>query len=160
MGADWGGEARIRAEIQRLKLEGRVRILGFVADEFIPGLLADASAVIAVGLCEGFGLPALEALAMGRPVVVSNTGALPEVVGELGILCDPYDPSDMSAALTRVVGDTAWRERITREGPTYARRLNWDRSCDQLLSLCYQVAAVPRPVPVRPSRITPAIKAA
>ncbi|WNG29872.1 glycosyltransferase family 4 protein [Cystobacter fuscus] len=160
VGADWGGEARIRAEIQRLKLEGRVRILGFVADEFIPGLLADASAVIAVGLCEGFGLPALEALAMGRPVVVSNTGALPEVVGELGILCDPYDPSDMSAALTRVVGDTAWRERITREGPTYARRLNWDRSCDQLLSLCYQVAAVPRPVPVRPSRITPAIKAA
>jgi glycosyltransferase involved in cell wall biosynthesis len=141
VGADWGGEALIRAEIQRLKLEERVRLLGFVAEELIPGLIADAAAVIAVGLCEGFGLPALEALAMGRPVVASRTGALPEVVGELGLLCDPYSPADIASALTRVVGDAAWRERVRQEGPAHARRLSWDRTSEQLLALCRQVAS-------------------
>ena len=89
VGPDWGAGHRIQLEIQRLNLEDRVRIVGYVGDEHVPGLISEATAVIAVGLREGFGLPALEALAMGRPVVVSNTGALPEVVGELGILCIP-----------------------------------------------------------------------
>jgi glycosyltransferase involved in cell wall biosynthesis len=151
VGADWGAEARIRAEIQRLNLEDRVRLLGYVAEPLIPGLIADASAVIAVGLSEGFGLPALESLAMGRPVVVSKTGALPEVVGELGILCDPYDPADIASALTRVVSDSAWLERIRQEGPAYARRLNWDRTCEQLLTVCRQVLPGVMPGPVRSS---------
>ncbi len=141
VGADWGAEARIRAEVQRLKLEERVQLLGYVAEELISGLIAGASAVIAVGLCEGFGLPALEALAMGRPVVVSRTGALPEVVGELGLLCDPYNPADIASALTRVVGDSAWVERIRQEGPAHARRHSWERTCTQLLNVCRQVAS-------------------
>lgn len=149
VGAEWGAGPRIRAEIQRLKLEDRVLILGYVAEELIPGLIAGSSAVIAVGLCEGFGLPALEALAMGRPVVVSRTGALPEVVGELGLLCDPYDPADIASALTRVVGDSSWLERIRKEGPAHARRLSWERTCAQLLTVCRQVASggvVPLPL--------------
>jgi glycosyltransferase involved in cell wall biosynthesis len=153
VGPDWGAGHRIQLEIQRLNLEDRVRVVGYVADEHVPGLIADATAVIAVGLCEGFGLPALEALAMGRPVVVSNTGALPEVVGELGILCDPYSPADMAAALTRVVGDSAWAERIRQEGPTYARRLSWERTSDQLLSLCRQAASGVVPVLAQPAAI-------
>ena len=97
VGADWGGGERIRAEVERLNLQERVRVLGFVPDEYIPALLADASAVMAVGLCEGFGLPALEALALGRPVVVSKTGALPEVVGEAGLYFDPTSAAAMSS---------------------------------------------------------------
>jgi glycosyltransferase involved in cell wall biosynthesis len=155
VGADWGGGVHIQAEVERLNLQDRVRVLGFVPDEFIPGLLADASAVMAVGLCEGFGLPALEALALGRPVVVSNTGALPEVVGDLGILCDPYDPADIASALNRGVSDTAWRERIRREGPAYARQFNWERTCEQLLSVCYRVASIAQPQPVRAPVVAP-----
>ena len=150
VGADWGGGERIRAEIERLKLQERVKVLGFVEEALVPSLLADASAVVAVGLCEGFGLPALEALALGRPVVVSNTGALPEVVGDLGILCDPYNPSDIAAGLNRVVADEAWRERVRREGPAYARRLNWDSTCEQLLSVCQRVAGRSVSEPARP----------
>jgi glycosyltransferase involved in cell wall biosynthesis len=157
VGPDWGAGHRIQLEIERLNLQDRVKVVGYVADEHVPGLIADATAVIAVGLCEGFGLPALEALAMGRPVVVSNTGALPEVVGELGILCDPYNPSDMATALTRVVGDAAWSERIRQEGPAYARRLSWDRTCDQLLHLCRQAASGARPVLSRQSVVGAAV---
>jgi len=159
VGADWGAGHRIQLEIQRLHLEDRVRVFGYVAEELIPGLIADATAVIAVGLCEGFGLPALEALAMGRPVVVSNTGALPEVVGELGILCDPYNPADMAAGLTRVVEDTAWAERIRQEGPSYARGLSWDRTCDQLLALCQQAASGNAPMLARQSVLPAAVAA-
>jgi glycosyltransferase involved in cell wall biosynthesis len=137
-GADWGGEALIREEIQRLGLGARVRLLGFVPDEILPGLMGGASAVLMVGLCEGFGLPALEALAAGRPVVAARAGALPEVVGELGVLCDPFDPADMAAALARALDD-GHVARVRREGLAYARERSWDRSFERLLALCRSV---------------------
>jgi glycosyltransferase involved in cell wall biosynthesis len=145
VGADWGAEGLIRAEIQRLGLADRVRLLGYVAEELLPALMSGADAVIAVGLCEGFGLPALEALSTGRPVVAARAGALPEVVGELGILCDPLDSQDMARALTRVTNDTAFAARVRREGPAYARSRGWERTCDELLAVCRSVAL---PVPM------------
>jgi glycosyltransferase involved in cell wall biosynthesis len=138
-GADWGAEGLIREEFQRLGLGQRVRLLGYVADALLPGLLAGADAVIAVGLCEGFGLPALEALAAGRPVVAARAGALPEVVGELGILCDPLDPTDIAAALARAVSDGPHAARVRREGPAHARQRSWERTCEGLLALCQSV---------------------
>ncbi|MHA7630728.1 glycosyltransferase family 4 protein [Corallococcus sp. M7] len=138
-GADWGAGGLIREEIQRLGLQERVRVPGYVEDDAIPTLVAGARAVIAVGLCEGFGLPALEALAAGKPVLAARAGALPEVVGELGVLCDPLDEQDMAAALTRVVGDEPLAARVRREGPGYARQRSWDRACDDLLALCRSV---------------------
>ncbi|WP_224242678.1 glycosyltransferase family 4 protein [Hyalangium gracile] len=140
VGADWGAEDLIRAEIQRFRLTDRVRLLGYVAEELLPALMAGADAVIAVGLCEGFGLPALEALAAGRPVVATRAGALPEVVGELGILCDPLDAQDMARALTRAASDAAFSARVRREGPAYARLRGWERTCEGLLQVCRSVA--------------------
>jgi glycosyltransferase involved in cell wall biosynthesis len=140
VGADWGAEGLIRAEIQRLGLDARVRLLGYVAEELVPDLISAADAVIAVGLCEGFGLPALEALAAGRPVVAARAGALPEVVGELGILCDPLDFEDMALALERVASDEAFAVRVRREGPAYARLRGWERTCEGLLAVCRAVS--------------------
>lgn len=140
VGADWGAEKLIRAEIQRLGLGARVRLLGYVAAELLPVLISGADAVIAVGLCEGFGLPALEALAAGRPVVAARAGALPEVVGELGILCDPLDCADMALALARAANDPAFAARVRREGPAYARARGWERTCEGLLAVCRSVA--------------------
>ncbi|WP_309888462.1 glycosyltransferase family 1 protein [Archangium sp.] len=140
VGADWGADGLIRAEIQRLGLGARVRLLGYVDAELLPVLISGAEAVIAVGLCEGFGLPALEALAAGRPVVAARAGALPEVVGELGILCDPLDPMDMALALARAASDGAFAARVRREGPAHARQRSWERTCEGLLAVCRSVA--------------------
>ncbi len=140
VGADWGAEGLLRAEIQRLELDAHVRLLGYVDAELLPALISGADAVIAVGLCEGFGLPALEALAAGKPVVAARAGALPEVVGELGILCDPFDTADMARALARAASDTAFAARAGREGPAYARLRDWGRTCEGLLAVCRSVA--------------------
>src|SRR5262249_24718766 len=102
-GSDWGALGRIQNEIARLGLEREVRVLGYVPDELVSGLVAGADAVMMVGLYEGFGLPALEALAAGRPVVASRTGALPAVVGDLAALCDPLDERSIADALDRAL---------------------------------------------------------
>ncbi len=138
-GADWGAEGLLREELQRLGLQERVRMLGYVEDGLVPGLVAGAEALIAVGLCEGFGLPVLEAIAAGKPVLAARAGALPEVVGELGVLCDPLDERDMAAGLTRVARDEPLAARVRREGPAHARQRSWDRTGDALLSLCRAV---------------------
>ena len=135
-GRDWGAEAAIREEIARLDLGARVSLLGFVPFEALPGLVAGAEVVIMAGLHEGFGLPALEALASGRPVAVSNTGALPEVVGELGAQFDPLDEDSIAAALDRASFDEALRGRASSEGPAWARRSSWDKTAAGLLDAC------------------------
>jgi glycosyltransferase involved in cell wall biosynthesis len=140
VGADWGAEGLIRAELERLGLGARVRLLGYVEAELLPVLISGAAAVIAVGLCEGFGLPALEALSAGIPVVAARAGALPEVVGELGILCDPFDTGDMALALARAASDEAFAARVREEGPAYARLRGWERTCQGLLAVCRSVA--------------------
>jgi len=138
-GADWGAQALLQAECTRLGISERVRFLGYVDEPLLPGLMGGADAVLAVGLCEGFGLPALEALAAGRPVVAARAGALPEVVGSLGILCDPLDPADMAAALSRAVSDARLAGQLRTLGPAHARQRSWDQTCDRLFSLCRTV---------------------
>lgn len=135
-GADWGALPRIRAEIARLGLEDRVAWLGYVPEELLPGLVAGADAVAMVGLREGFGLPALEALAAGRSLVIAAAGALPEVAGELAARCDPLDVGSIAAALDRALEDGALRERARREGPERARARSWDVTVGGLLEAC------------------------
>jgi glycosyltransferase involved in cell wall biosynthesis len=135
-GKDWGAEAAIREECHRLDITDRVVFAGFVSDELLPGLLAGADAVVMVGLREGFGLPALEGLATGRAIVASETGALPEVVGELGALCDPFDVGSISQALTRGLFDEELRERAKQEGPSWAGARGWDATARGLRDAC------------------------
>ncbi len=138
-GKDWGGGELIRAAVREHALEDRVTFAGFVPDEHLPGLVAGAASVVMVGLREGFGLPALEALAAGRPVCVANAGALPEVAGPLGVLCDPLDVASIAAALDRATLDAAVRARAEREGPGYARERGWERTARDLVAECRRV---------------------
>jgi glycosyltransferase involved in cell wall biosynthesis len=135
-GADWGARDRVRAEIARLGLADRVVLPGYVDDAVVPGLVAGARAVAMVGLHEGFGLPALEALAAGRPVVAARTGALPEVVSDLGASCDPLDEGSIAAAIDRAILDEALAARVAREGPAYARGRDWTATAEGLLDAC------------------------
>jgi len=135
-GSDWGAGPLVLEERARLGLEDRVRILGFLERDMVPPLFAGADGVIMVGLHEGFGLPALEALACGRPVCASSTGALPEVVGPLGAICDPMDESSIAASLDRLVGDAALRARCAEEGPAWAAARGWERTVAGLIEAC------------------------
>jgi glycosyltransferase involved in cell wall biosynthesis len=136
VGADWGAHESIVEEAQRAGIGDRVRWLGFVDAADLPSLVALADAMIMVGLREGFGLPALEAIAAGRPVCASNTGALPEVVGPHGALCDPFDEASITRALEASVADTDLRARVRAEGPAWARARGWQRTADGLYDAC------------------------
>ena len=146
-GGDWGAGELIASTIRELRLEHSVKVLGFVSNDLLPALVAGADAVLMLGLHEGFGLPALEGLCAGRAVCVSNTGALPEVVGDLGVKCNPFDEDAIACALTRVVTDEVLRARCQLEGPSWADRFTWEQTARGLLDACHdasQLATCPR----------------
>jgi glycosyltransferase involved in cell wall biosynthesis len=140
-GADWGAGKRIADEIRVLGLHDKVKMLGYVSNDVLGGLLAGADAVLVVGLHEGFGLPGLEGLACGRPLVVSRTGAPLESVRSFAADCDPYDDVSMRIALERVVADVPLRARAAADGPGWASRWNWDRTVQGLLDACAEAVA-------------------
>jgi glycosyltransferase involved in cell wall biosynthesis len=135
-GKDWGAREEILRATERHGVADRVHMLGFVPSEAIAPIMAASELVTMVGLFEGFGLPALEALSMGIPVVASSTGALPEVVGPLGALCHPEDVPSMTHALERAAFDVGLRSRVGAEGPAWAAARSWDGSAEALLASC------------------------
>ena len=104
-----------------------VRLLGRLPDELMPGLIAAAESVVVPSLSEGFGLPALEAMAAGVPVVSSNTSSLPEVVGDAGILVDPTDRGIARGLLEATAPNAPTAELIAR-GRARAATFTWERS--------------------------------
>jgi alpha-1,3-rhamnosyl/mannosyltransferase len=120
------GAAAWLDRMARAPLAGHVQHLGYVADDAREALFAGARTLVLPSLDEGFGIPALEAMAAGIPVVASNAGALPEVVGDAAVLFNPTDPDALAYALSRLATDDAWaRERATA-GLTRARTYTWD----------------------------------
>jgi glycosyltransferase involved in cell wall biosynthesis len=122
--------------------KGRVEIRGYISDADRASIYRGAAAVVLPSFEEGFGLPALEAMALGIPVVVSNRGALPEVVGPAGLHVDPEDAVGLADALFRVLTVPALREACRNAGLARARDFNWTDSALGLLQR--YVAAVRR----------------
>lgn len=106
----------------------RVQVLGYVSEADLPILYARALIFVLPSLDEGFGLPALEAMACGIPVVASRAGALPEVVGDAGLYFDPQDATGLVAALQRLLRDPKLRHDLGEKGWERARTFSWDRS--------------------------------
>ncbi len=134
----WGWNTAELAE--RLRAGSRsddVRLLGYVGDDVLASLYTTATALVWPTYYEGFGLPPLEALACGCPVIVSNVTSLPEVVGDAGVLLDPLDVAAWTAALRRMVEDAAWRAEWQRRGPERAARFSWAR-CAALTRAAYE----------------------
>ncbi len=120
-------------QVKKLKLENRVQFIGFVTDEHLPALYSAASVFAFPSLYEGFGLPPLEAMACGVPVVVSNTSSLPEVVGDAAELVDPYDVDQLADAITRVLDSDTLRHRLINQGQMRAQGFSWRTAARQLL---------------------------
>src|SRR5690606_1328848 len=99
-----------------------------ISDEQLPAVYNLASVLVMPSFYEGFGFPALEAMACGTVTVVSNRSSLPEVVGEVGLQVDPDDPSALAAALEQALTDTTWREKMRISGIERARDFTWDKT--------------------------------
>ncbi len=122
-------------------LKDRVHLLGPMPDEYLPSLLTGATALAIPSLYEGFGIPALEAMACGTPVLASATSSLPEVVGEAGMLVDPLSTDAIAAALRRLCTDAALREDLGRRGRERSRLFTWAAAARQALSVMEALVA-------------------
>jgi len=114
--------------IDQHRLHESVMYCGVLENEALVRYYRGATALVLPSLCEGFGLPALEAMACGTAVIGSNAGAIPEVVGEAGICVDPYDIDAMAHAIQRVVDDPVFREERAAAGRRRAAAFSWDRT--------------------------------
>jgi glycosyltransferase involved in cell wall biosynthesis len=114
-------------KIAALRLADKIRLTGFIADADLPAVYSGAQATVFPSRYEGFGLPALESLACGTPLVASKRSAIPEVVGEIAVYCNIESPEDLAEAMKRVAGDDSLKERFRIEGPIRAGKFSWDR---------------------------------
>ena len=138
-GADWHGAAVIHARVAASPARARIRTTGFVAPADLPLWYAGADLLAYPSLFEGFGLPPIEAMACGCPVVCSNRGALGEVVADAAHIVDPLDPTAIAAGLRAVLAEpSAWRKR----GIARARSFNWDQ-CAAATAAIYHKAHRP-----------------
>lgn len=127
--------------VERLGLTKRVRFMGYVPDQELPGLYKGAVAFVYPSFYEGFGLPVLEAMACGTPVVTYNTTSLPEVIGEGGILLDlPVSPQTLADQVSRVLEDETLRFELVRRGLEQAKRFQWQTTARLMLE-AYEVLA-------------------
>jgi glycosyltransferase involved in cell wall biosynthesis len=123
----------LRRAVHRLKLHKHVRFLGYVPDETLAILYRLATVFVFPSLYEGFGLPPLEAMASGAPVVTSNVSSLPEVTGDAAMLVDPYDVESIVSGVARVLTDPALAAEMRQKGFARAREFSWERSVEQTL---------------------------
>jgi len=118
-----------------------VRFLGFVPIEVLRIFYDTAKLFIFPSLYEGFGLPPLEAMAHGTPVVASNTSSLPEVVGKAAVLVNPENVFEMSRAMMRVLTDQALREKMKVAGRAQSEKFSWETSVLRMIDAYKEVIA-------------------
>lgn len=118
----------LRRRVEAAGVRQDVRFFGFVPEQTLAALYRLASVFAFPSLYEGFGLPPLEAMACGTPVVTSNMSSIPEVVGDAAVLVDPYDVPAIADGLERVLADPALRAALVRRGYERAQHFSWERS--------------------------------
>jgi glycosyltransferase involved in cell wall biosynthesis len=126
-----------------LGLTDAVTFTGYVPGDHLVALYNAASVAVLPSFSEGFGLPALEAMACGAPVAASRRGSIPEVVGEAGVLFDPADPEDMARALASVLADEALRRRLRAAGLERAALFSWETAAARTLDVLEEAARGP-----------------
>jgi len=130
----------IYRQAQQEDLAGRVLFPGFAADEDLPALYSLADVFAFPSLYEGFGIPVLEAMACGTPVVTSNNSSLPEAAGSAALMVEATDATELAEAIAKVLNDNELRRRMIAAGYEQASRFTWQRSAQALLE-AYERAA-------------------
>lgn len=138
-GHGWKNE-RIFALVDQLKLNEFVSFLGLVSDEALPVLYNLADLFVLPSFYEGFGVPVLEAMMSGCPVVISKTGSLPEIAGAAAILIDPHNINELSFAIEKVLSDQTLQKQLSEKGLLNAQRFSWQKTAGQTLNLYHQIS--------------------
>ena len=127
-----GGRGWLDSEVfnlaRELRMEEQIRFTGYIEDADLPALYSSAKVFIYPSIYEGFGLPPLEAMACGAPVISSNASSLPEVVGEAGLMHDPGDYRALTHCIVKLFDDPAMQEYYRRAGMKQASRYSWERA--------------------------------
>ena len=135
----WGDRAWWE-EVKRMGLQNRVILTGYIDEDTLACLYGGASAFVYPSIYEGFGLPVLEAMACGCPVLCTNCASLPEVAGDAAVLIDPYDPEALAHSLERVIHDSALRDRLVDAGTERAKLFSWKKTASETLEV-FKIAA-------------------
>ncbi len=152
-GKGWRGEEILR-EVRKVAGEAVVWA-GYAPSEDLPALYSGAEALVYPSLYEGFGLPVIEAMACGTPVITSNNSSLREVAGDAALLVDPEDTGDIAAAVRRVIEDAGLREGLRRKGLARAAQFSWEEAAKQTLKVYEQVHRAKRRYREKKSRPSP-----
>lgn len=134
----WRSE-QLHARIEAAIAEGWARYLGFVDAAELPLFFAGARLFVFPSLYEGFGLPVLEAMASGVPVVCSNSSSLPEVAGDAAAMCEPKDVDTLSSLIQTGLEDEQWRSDAKRKGLEHARSFSWRRCAEETVAVYRKV---------------------
>jgi glycosyltransferase involved in cell wall biosynthesis len=129
-----------RPLVAALGIQGRVRFLGWVPEVHKPALYRGAACAVFASRYEGFGLPVLEALACGTPLVASNASSLPELLGDAGFALDPDDVQGMAGAILACLVDEGLAAELRRRGPEQAARFRWTQTAQETLAAYQEVA--------------------
>lgn len=132
---------RIFRRVEELEAADRVHFSGYVAQEDLPALLSSARCFVMPSLYEGFGLPVLEAMACGTPVVCSTAGSLPEVAGDAALLVDPLDVNALADALERVSSEESLRAELIARGFRRVECFSWERCAQEVLAALERASA-------------------
>ena len=141
IGDDISRYAALRRAVHRYQLHQYVRFLGYLPEETLAVMYRLSGVFVFPSLYEGFGLPPLEAMASGTPVVTSNVSSLPEVAGDAAILVDPYDPDALADAMVRVLTDESLRKSLRRRGLDRARQFSWEQSVARIRRIYDEITA-------------------
>lgn len=129
----------VAQKVEQLGLQGQVIFTGYIPDEDLPALYNGADLFCFPSLYEGFGLPVLEAMACGVPVVTSNCSSLPEVAGDAAILVDPYNVAEITSAMRRVLEDTELAQWLRDKGQERARQFSWAKTAQETIAVYEKV---------------------
>lgn len=119
--------------INELGLDGKVILTGFIPDDELPGLYSGASVFAFPSLAEGFGLPPLEAMSRGVPVISSNVSCMPEVLGDAALYFDPYDANDIAKTIEKIMADSDLRKQLIAKGYKQVKKYSWKKMAKETL---------------------------
>lgn len=140
-GGDVENRPAVERTARRLNITDRIVLPGLIDDHDLPALYSGCALFVLPSLCEGFGLPALEAMACGAPVAAGDRTAIPEVVGDAGLLFDPEDSASITAALIHALSNDEVRSRLRREGLERARTFSAAKTSESVLALLEATSA-------------------